>query len=88
MENQTHCLALPYTGRMPAAAKDPRGQEVFRALGNTIVIAVIAVVMSLASWGTSHTAMAAMAGAVALLSFATSIACFRAQADEQEVRVS
>jgi hypothetical protein len=44
--------------------------------------------MSLASWGTSHTAMAAVAGAVALLSFATSIACFRAQAGEQEVPVS
>ena len=52
------------------------------------VIAVIAVVVSLASWGESHQAMAAMAGAVALLSFSTSIACFRAQGEEQEFPVS
>ena len=49
-------------------------------------IAVIAIVVSLASWGAAHTAMAAVAGAVALLSFAASIACFRAQADDHGQR--
>jgi hypothetical protein len=54
------------------------------------VIAVIAVTVCLASWGASHVATAAVAGAVALVSFGASIACFRAQADEdtEEVGVS
>ena len=53
-------------------------------------IAVIAVAVCLASWGASHVTTAAMAGAVAAVSFAASIACFRAQADEdaEEVAVS
>lgn len=48
------------------------------------VIAVVAVVVCLASWSGSHAATAAMAGALALISFAASIACFRAQADDAE----
>jgi len=54
-------------------------------------IAVIAVAVSLASWSGSHMATAAMAGAVALVSFGASIACFRAQShetDSEEVAVS
>ena len=47
-------------------------------------IAVIAVAVCLASWGTSDAAVAAVAGVVALLSFAASIACFRAQAEDQD----
>jgi uncharacterized protein (UPF0212 family) len=47
-------------------------------------IAVIAVAVCLASWGGSHTAMAFLAGTVALVSFTASIACFRAQADDHE----
>jgi hypothetical protein len=44
--------------------------------------AVIAVVVCLASWGAADGPFAAAAGAVAVVSFAGSIACFRAQADE------
>ena len=47
-------------------------------------IAVIAVAVCVASWGVSDAAFAAAAGVVALLSFAASIACFRAQADDQD----
>ena len=47
-------------------------------------IAVIAVVVCVASWGGAHAAMATAAGAVALVSFAASIACFRAQADDRD----
>ena len=46
-------------------------------------IAVIAVAVCLANWA-SHGGLTALSGAVALISFATSIACFRAQADERE----
>jgi hypothetical protein len=48
------------------------------------VIAVIAVAVCLASWGSAQVATAAVAGVVALLSFGASIACFRAQADDAE----
>ena len=51
-------------------------------------IAVIAVAVCLANWGASDAVFAATAGVVALVSFAASIACFRAQAedhDQQEV---
>jgi uncharacterized protein (UPF0212 family) len=47
-------------------------------------IAVIALAVCLASCGASHVTTAAMAGAVALVSFGASIACFRAQAEDAE----
>jgi F0F1-type ATP synthase assembly protein I len=50
-------------------------------------IAVFAVVVCLASWA-GHGALTALSGGVALISFAASIACFRAQADEQEQEVA
>ncbi len=42
--------------------------------------AVIALAVSLASWGTVATSIGALCAVVALISFATSISCFRAQA--------
>jgi F0F1-type ATP synthase assembly protein I len=47
-------------------------------------IAVIAVAVCLASWGVADAAMAALSGVVAVVSFAVSIACFRAQADDHD----
>jgi uncharacterized protein (UPF0212 family) len=47
-------------------------------------IAVIAIAVCLASWGGAHATMATVAGALALVSFAASIACFRAQADDHD----
>jgi len=52
--------------------------------------AVISVAVCLASWGDGHGALAATAGLIALFSFAGSIRCFSAQAEEtapQEVPV-
>jgi hypothetical protein len=49
-----------------------------------IVTAIIAVAFAFASWGMSETLMAMLAGAVAVLSFATSIFCFKAQSAEQQ----
>jgi len=51
------------------------------------IIAVIAIVFCLASWA-SDGALTALSGAVAAVSFAGSIACFRAQDDEQEPEVA
>jgi membrane protein implicated in regulation of membrane protease activity len=47
-------------------------------------IAVVAVAECLASWGACDAAFAVAAGVVALLSFAVSIACFRAQAEDRQ----
>ena len=50
-----------------------------------IFTAVIAIVVGLASWGASDLVFASVAGAIAVCSFAASIVCFRAQADEREL---
>jgi len=47
-----------------------------------IFTAVIAVALCLASWGDGQGALATSAGLVALFSFAGSIRCFSAQAEE------
>ena len=51
-----------------------------------IFITVIGVAVSVASWGASQVTTAALTGVIALLSFAASIACFRAQAEEHDQR--
>ncbi len=43
---------------------------------------VIAIVVSLASWGASDGMIAAVAGVAAVLSFGASLVCFRRQADD------
>jgi hypothetical protein len=45
-----------------------------------IVTAIISLAFALASWGLSETLIAAFAGAVAAVSFASSILCFKSQA--------
>lgn len=52
-------------------------------------VAVIALAVSLASWGASHVTTAAIVGAVALVSFVASIVCFRAQtiSESREARI-
>ena len=45
-----------------------------------IVTSIISLAFALASWGLSETLIAAFAGAVAAVSFAASILCFKSQA--------
>ena len=47
-------------------------------------IAVIAIAVSLASWGLSDAVLATAAGVSAVLAFAASIVCFRLQADDPQ----
>ncbi len=47
-------------------------------------IAVIAIAVSLASWGLADAVVATTAGASAVLAFAASIVCFRLQADDPQ----
>jgi len=71
-------------GNLLAMSDDDRADAIATTGLFLNFIAVIAGVICLASWGTSDAMVAAPAGAVALLSFSASIACFRAQADEQD----
>ncbi|BBX53352.1 hypothetical protein GCM10009645_51990 [Mycolicibacterium poriferae] len=47
-----------------------------------LITAIIALAFALASWTMAETVIGAFAGAVALLSFVSSILCFKAQATE------
>jgi uncharacterized PurR-regulated membrane protein YhhQ (DUF165 family) len=47
-----------------------------------IVSAIIALAVALASWGADETLIAIVAGFAALISFATSIACFKSEATD------
>jgi F0F1-type ATP synthase assembly protein I len=68
----------------PAGAQGPMAE----AIGTTglflNVTAVIAIAVCLASWGSANGTLALLAGAIALISFVTSILCFLAQAEERE----
>jgi hypothetical protein len=48
-----------------------------------IISAIIALAVALASWGADETLIATVAGIAALISFATSIACFKSEATER-----
>ena len=72
------------SGNLLAMSDDDRADAIATTGLFLNFIAVIAGVICLASWGTSDAMVAALAGIVALLSFSASIACFRAQADEQD----
>ncbi len=47
-----------------------------------IISAIIALAVAIASWGADETLIAIVAGFAALISFATSIACFKSEATE------
>jgi len=47
-----------------------------------LVSAIIALAVALASWGADETLIAIVAGFAALISFATSIACFKSEATD------
>jgi len=70
-------------GERPASAVEPASE----ALATTGLLlnftSVIAIVVSLASWGAYDAAPAAAAGIVAALTFFASIVCFVAQADDR-----
>ncbi len=65
------------------SAEDPFNEAVATTGLFLLVTAIIAVAFALASWGLSETLFAVLAGAVALVSFASSIFCFFSQATDQ-----
>ncbi|ANI41194.1 hypothetical protein [Mycolicibacterium vaccae] len=73
---------------MPDRAEGNRGtddpfNETVATTGLFLIItAIISLAFALASWGMSETLIAVFAGAVALVSFTSSILCFKNQADE------
>lgn len=48
------------------------------------IASVIAIAMSLASWGAANAALAVAAGIAAVLTFVASLICFGLQADDRE----
>ena len=72
-------VSTPADAGSPLALSDDGMAEAIATTGLFLnFIAVIAVAVCLASWGASDAAV------VALLSFAASIVCFRAQAGDQD----
>jgi hypothetical protein len=64
------------------SSDDPFNEAVATTGLFLIMTAVIALAVALASWTMAEPLFAALAGAVALLSFSASIFCFKAQAVE------
>jgi len=67
----------------PTYSSDDPFHEAVATTGLFLIIsAIIALAVALASWGADETLIATVAGFAALISFATSIACFKAEATE------
>ena len=69
--------------RVLSSPDDPMTEAIATTGLFLIFTAVIALAVSLASWGASDGPIAATAGVIAAVSFAASIVCFRAQAEER-----
>lgn len=64
------------------SSDDPFNETVATTGLFLILTAIISLAFALASWGLSETLIAAFAGAIAVVSFAASMFCFKAQAVE------
>lgn len=73
-------MAEPAAGTV--SADDPFNETVATTGLFLIITAIISLAFALASWGMSEMLIAAFAGAFAVVSFASSILCFKAQAIE------
>jgi hypothetical protein len=79
-------MAEPAAGTV--SAEDPFNETVATTGLFLLLTAIISLAFAMASWGLSETLIAAFAGAIALVSFASSILCFKAQATEVAPAVS
>lgn len=68
----------------PAGTDEPMTEAVATTGLFLTITAVIALALALASWGAADLTFALLAGAIALISFVSSILCFLAQAEERE----
>jgi hypothetical protein len=69
------------------APSDQPASEAIATTGLFLNIAsVIALAVSLASWGASDTVIASLAGVTAVLAFVGSLICFAKQAEDDEAR--
>jgi len=67
----------------PTYSSDDPFHEAVATTGLFLIIsAIIALAVALASWGADETLIATVAGFAALISFATSIACFKSEATD------
>ena len=68
----------------PAPSDKPASEAIATAGLFLNIASVIAIAVSLASWGASDAAIAAAAGATAVLAFVGSLICFSKQAEDRE----
>lgn len=69
------------------APSDKPASEAIATTGLFLNIAsVIAIAVSLASWGASDAVIAAVAGVTAVLAFVASLICFSKQAEDREAQ--
>lgn len=69
------------------APSDKPASEAIATTGLFLNIAsVIAIAVSLASWGSSDAVIAAVAGLTAVLAFVASLVCFSKQAEDREAQ--
>lgn len=70
-----------------SATVDAPASEAVATTGLFLNIAsVIAIAVSLASWGASDALVASIAGSVAVLAFAASLVCFGKQAEDRDAK--
>lgn len=74
-------------GERPTSVDEPASEAIATTGLFLNFAAVIAIVLSLASWGLSEPVLATAAGVSAVLAFAASIVCFRSQADDPQPAV-
>lgn len=70
-----------------ASSDDPFNETVATTGLFLIITAIISLAFALASWGMSETLIAGFAGAIAVVSFTSSILCFKTQASESPAPV-
>jgi hypothetical protein len=73
-------------GERPATADAPASEAIATTGLFLNIASVIAIAVSLASWGASDAVIAGIAGAAAVLTFVGSLICFGKQAQDNEAQ--
>ena len=73
-------------GERPAVPDAPASEAIATTGLFLNIASVIAIAVSLASWGASDAVVAAVAGVTAVLAFVGSLVCFAKQAEDRETQ--
>lgn len=73
-------------GERPAPADGPASEAIATTGLFLNISSVIAIAVSLASWGAANTVLAVSGGVAAVLTFIASLICFSKQAEDREAQ--